>query len=103
MAEKMKFSDDEMKKLQELQTSYQSKTIEFGQLRVQSILLKQQLSALEQQEAQMEVDYSNIQKNERDLVDELNKKYGPGTLDPSTGTFTPIEQPPTEQPPQTEK
>ena len=53
MADTIKFSEDEMKKLQELQTSYQSKTIEFGQLRVQSILLKQQLDALEQQEAQM--------------------------------------------------
>ena len=42
----------------------------------------------------MEVDYSNIQKKERDLVDQLNKKYGPGALDPSTGTFTPVEQPP---------
>jgi chromosome segregation ATPase len=94
MADNIKFSDDEMKELQELQTSYQNKTIEFGQLRVQSILLKQQLSALEDQEAQVEVDYSNIQKKERDLVDQLNKKYGPGTLDPSTGTFTPIEQPP---------
>ena len=98
MADTIKFSDDEMKKLQKLQTSYQSKTIEFGQLRVQSILLKQQLDTLENQEAQMEVDYSNIQKKERDLVDQLNKKYGPGSLDPTTGTFTPIEQPP-----QTEK
>jgi len=94
MADTVKFSDNEMKELQELQTSYQSKTIEFGQLRVQSILLKQQLDTLQNQEAQMEVDYSNIQKKERDLVDQLNKKYGPGALDPSTGTFTPVEQPP---------
>jgi hypothetical protein len=91
MADTVKFSDNEMKELQELQTSYQSKTIEFGQLRVQSILLKQQLDTLQNQEAQMEVDYSNIQKKERDLVDQLNKKYGPGALDPSTGTFTPVE------------
>ena len=46
MADTVKFSDNEMKELQELQTSYQSKTIEFGQLRVQSILLKQQLDTL---------------------------------------------------------
>ena len=91
MADTVKFSDNEMKELQELQTSYQSKTIEFGQLRVQSILLKQQLDTLQNQEAQMEVDYSNIQEKERDLVDQLNKKYGPGALDPSTGTFTPVE------------
>ena len=91
MADTVKFSDNEMKELQEFQTSYQSKTIEFGQLRVQSILLKQQLDTLQNQEAQMEVDYSNIQKKERDLVDQLNKKYGPGALDPSTGTFTPVE------------
>lgn len=94
MAESVKFTKEELESLQGIQNLYQTKTIEFGQLKVQKILLTQQLDSLETQLTQMEVDYTNIQRQERDLVQQLNEKYGPGSLDPSTGTFTPIEQPP---------
>ena len=94
MAESVKFTKEELESLQTIQNLYQTKTIEFGQLKVQKILLTQQLDSLETQLTQMEVDYTNIQQQERDLVQQLNEKYGPGSLDPSTGTFTPIEQPP---------
>ena len=96
MAESVKFTKEELESLQGIQNSYQTKTIEFGQLKVQKILLTQQLDSLETQLTSMEVDYTNIQKQERELVQQLNEKYGPGSLDPSTGTFTPIEQPPQE-------
>tara|TARA_Y100001973_G_C5171022_1_gene319079 strand:- start:155 stop:454 length:300 start_codon:yes stop_codon:yes gene_type:complete len=94
MAEPIKFTKEELESLQGIQNAYQTKTIEFGQLKVQKILLSQQMDSLERQLEQMEVDYTNIQETERKLVADLNKKYGPGSLDPSTGTFTPVEQPP---------
>ncbi len=93
MAESVKFTKEELESLQTIQNLYQTKTIEFGQLKVQKILLTQQLDSLETQLTQMEVDYANIQRQERELVQQLNEKYGPGTLDPTTGTFTPIEPP----------
>jgi hypothetical protein len=37
----------------------------------------------------MEADYAENQQKERDLVKELNDKYGPGQLDPASGVFTP--------------
>ncbi len=92
MTDTIQFSAEEMKQLQELQQSYQNKTIEFGQLKVQKILLEQQLKTLDDRQTQMEVDYVNIQVGEKELVDQLNKKYGPGSLDPTTGKFTPVEQ-----------
>jgi hypothetical protein len=94
MAESIKFTAEELKSLQEIQNQYQTKTIEFGQMKVQKILLTQQLDSLERQMEQMEVDYTNIQQTERELVKTLNEKYGPGSLDPSTGTFTPVQEPP---------
>jgi len=101
MTESIKFTAEELKSLQEIQNQYQTKTIEFGQMKVQKILLTQQLDSLERQMTQMEVDYTNIQQTERELVETLNKKYGPGSLDPSTGTFTPVQEPPkTNQTPQ---
>ena len=86
----VKFSEDEMTKLQELQNSYQQKQVEFGQLRVQRIILNQQSNALEEKEKQIEQEYVNVQQEEQQLVNELNEKYGPGSLDPQTGEFTPV-------------
>jgi len=84
-----KFTDDELKSLQDLQNSYQQKQLQFGQLRVQRLLVQQQLDAIDDTEAKLEVEYSEVQETERKLVESLNKKYGPGNLDPATGVFTP--------------
>jgi len=40
----------------------------------------------------MDADYKDIQDKERELVQQLNEKYGPGQLDPQTGVFTPVPQ-----------
>ena len=84
-----KFTDDELKSLQDLQNSYQGKQLQFGQLRVQRLLVQQQLDAIDDTEAKLEVEYSEVQETERELVKSLNEKYGPGNLDPATGVFTP--------------
>ena len=85
----IKFSEDELKSLQDLQNSYQQKQLQFGQLKVQKILVQQQVDGLETSESQLEVEYGEVQETERKLVEELNEKYGPGSLDPATGVFTP--------------
>ena len=84
-----KFTEDELKSLQDLQTSYQQKQLQFGQLEVQRLLVTQQLDSLDSAKTKLEVDYGEVQETERKLVADLNKKYGPGNLDPATGVFTP--------------
>ena len=84
-----KFSDEELTSLRSLQEGYTEKQAQFGQLKVQKLLVQQQLDALETTEVQMESDYAELQKSEQDLVKQLNEKYGPGSLDPATGVFTP--------------
>tara|TARA_Y100001963_G_C6442233_1_gene291898 strand:+ start:164 stop:472 length:309 start_codon:yes stop_codon:yes gene_type:complete len=84
-----KFSEEELKSLQDLQQQYQQKQLQFGQLRVQKLLVKQQLNSIDDAEAKLEVEYSEVQETERKLVKSLNEKYGPGNLDPATGVFTP--------------
>ena len=87
--EEVKFTDDELKSLQELQTGYQEKQNILGQLAVQKILLNQQIDALNMRTEEVEQEYKAVQQEERDLVAKLNEKYGPGQLDPATGVFTP--------------
>ena len=88
-----KFTEDELKSLQDLQNSYQGKQLQFGQLRVQRLLVQQQLDSIDDTEAKLEVEYGEVQETERKLVADLNKKYGPGNLDPQTGVFTPAPVP----------
>ena len=93
MAKEIKFSDEELQSLNELSQGYQNIQAAFGQMKVQHILAEQQLSSLEEAEVQMESDYSDLQEKERELVQQLNEKYGPGQLDPQTGVFTPTPEP----------
>jgi DNA repair exonuclease SbcCD ATPase subunit len=92
MADEIKFTDEELKSLQELSQNYQNIQASFGQLKVQKILNQQQADALEEADVKMDADYKEIQDNERELVKQLNEKYGPGQLDPQTGVFTPTPQ-----------
>ena len=85
----MKFTEEELQSLQDLQNDYQEKQVNLGQLSVQRILLNQQLEALEARQVELESEYEGVQQQERDIVQKLNEKYGPGQLDPQTGVFTP--------------
>ena len=105
MAKEVKFTEEEIKSLGDLSVNYQkvqnslsglaqgyqTTQAAFGQLRVQKILLQQQSEGLEEAEIKLEADYISLQDNERDIVKQLNEKYGPGSLDPQTGVFTPTE------------
>ena len=53
----IKFDDGEMDELQELQSNYQQKQLEFGQIKVQKILLEQQVDALETREQELQTEY----------------------------------------------
>jgi len=89
VTDELRFTDPELQSLQGLQEGYQEKQTLLGQLAVQDILLKQQSDALEARKTEIETEYEGMQQKERDLVKELNDKYGPGSLDPATGVFTP--------------
>ena len=91
-SDEIKFSEEELKELGDLQTSYQEKQAQLGQIAVQKILLGQQVEAIDNRQVELEGEYEAVQQSERDLVQKLNEKYGPGQLDPQSGVFTPIPQ-----------
>ena len=91
--DEIKFSEEELKELGDLQQSYQDKQAMLGQIAVQKILLNQQVEGIDNRQVELEGQYEEAQQTERDLVQKLNEKYGPGQLDPQTGVFTPTAQP----------
>ena len=91
MAEDIKFTEDEMTSLKQLQEDYTTKQEQLGQISVQRILLNQQIDSLKQRQEQLEKEYVEVQQREQGLVKTLNDKYGQGQLDPNTGVFTPTK------------
>ena len=88
--EAVKFSDDELQALQELQNTYASISTQFGQLKVSKMNLLRQLDSLEQSEDALEKAWDDNREKETELVQSLTEKYGPGSLNPQTGEYTPV-------------
>ena len=99
MAEEIKFTEDELKSLQNLQETYGKVQADFGALKVRRLVLEQQLEELDNADEAVHKAYTDNQETERKLVEELNEKYGPGSLNPETGVFTPTPQPEAEEAP----
>jgi len=85
----VKFTDEELQSLQELQNTYASISTQFGQVKVGRINLERQMENLDDAENQLEQNWEENRQKESDLVKSLNEKYGAGTLNPTTGEFIP--------------
>lgn len=95
----IKFTEDELKSLQEIQTQYQSVQMQLGGLKMQQIAHDKNAERLIETEEALMSGLDELTAKEQELAKELNDKYGPGSLNPETGVFTP--QPTQEQAPDT--
>ena len=91
MNEIKKVTDDELNAIKDLGAKYNQISTALGQLRVQRLILNQQLEQVEKAEDNLEKDYVSNQEKEQALVKNLNETYGTGTLNPQTGEFTVTE------------
>ena len=84
MPEEVKFTEEELTQVQNIQKSYQNVQSQFGQLKLAQI-------RLDNQEVDLEEALKSIQSEEKKFLDGITDKYGHGTLNPETGVFTPVE------------
>ncbi len=89
MAEKQKFTKDELDKIVELREANAQKITEFGQIELEILLANQRIEALQDAKVKLQEDYVALQDNEGKLIKELNDKYGAGTVDIQSGEFIP--------------
>tara|TARA_B100001094_G_C18184796_1_gene803092 strand:+ start:1030 stop:1305 length:276 start_codon:yes stop_codon:yes gene_type:complete len=89
MSENTKLAKEEIDKVKNMQTKYLQIQQGIGQIRVSLIKLSQQQEALVGAEDELNSQFLATQKEEREFVDELNKKYGSGTLDIENEVFIP--------------
>ena len=86
MADAIKFTEDELKSLQELQGTYQQITLALGQLSVSKY-------AMEEREDSLKKALLDTKTKENELAKVLTEKYGKGSLNSETGEFTPEPTP----------
>ena len=89
MSKETKFTEKELTKIKEIQNSYLGVQQAFGQLEVNKLRLNQQLDASLDASDELRSKFTEIQTDEQKLIEDLNEKYGDGTLDIESGTFTP--------------
>ena len=82
----IKFTEEELNSIGELQTDYARINNAFGQIAVARYNLDLQEDAVKN-------DLQETRQKEQDILNTITEKYGPGQLDPTTGVFTPIEVP----------
>jgi len=89
MAKEIKFTEDELKSLADLQVKYNNVTNKFGQLAIAKLNIEKQTEALEEEEFKVHEELDDTRNEEQKILTEITEKYGPGQLDPQTGIFTP--------------
>ena len=82
MSDEIKFTEEELKSLGDLQQAYQRITNSYGQIALAK-------HTLEEQEAAVKSEFENTRQQEQKLLNSITEKYGPGQLNPQTGVFTP--------------
>ena len=91
MSNEVKFIDDEMKELKEIQEQYIKVQNEFGQLSVTKIRLQQQMDNILKFEDNIQSRFVETQNKEKEFISQITEKYGDGKLNAETGVFTKSE------------
>ena len=92
MSEPIKFTSEELEKIKNIQNQYIDIQNAFGQVSLSRLRLQEQIQLLDKKDEENKQKFSDVQKNEKQFLDEITKKYGDGTLNPDTGIFTPNKQ-----------
>lgn len=90
MAKEIKFTKDEVKRINELRLEVSQVFTQLGQL---SIEKKNRLAEMDVAETKLADRHRELVDVEQELFKELNGKYGDGNYDPETGIFTPVVAP----------
>ena len=96
MAEQIKFTDEEVKQINELRVEASQIFTQLGQISIEKSRrakqYDQQIEELNTVETELLKKHSELSTKEQEMYKTLNGKYGDGTYDPDSGIFTPLEK-----------
>ncbi|CAB4143698.1 hypothetical protein UFOVP450_202 [uncultured Caudovirales phage] len=90
MSEQIKFSEQEIAEIQQVQANYQKLGLDLVQLKLAIISTKNQLDTYESEEKMLTERILDLNDSERAIAKKLEEKYGKGEIDLESGVFTPI-------------
>jgi chaperonin cofactor prefoldin len=85
----IKFTEEELDNIKTIQEEYSTVGIQLVQLKLARKSSEEYIAALQQEEDRIVEQIDSINKREKELTESLNEKYGIGSLDMTTGEFTP--------------
>ena len=85
------FTDEEVGKVKELQQRVLSINTQLGEVELSIYGLEETFERLKKQKQDLIQEYKKIQEEEDKLGQELRDKYGEGTYEISSNTFTPAQ------------
>ena len=91
MAKSIKFTEEELKSIQDVREGFDRKVSEFGYIYLERKITSERLDAIAIEEDRLNTEYQELVEKERDIVKQLNEKYGTGTVDLTNGEFQPAE------------
>lgn len=89
MNQSIKIKDSELAQVKELQSKYNEVIFKLGNLKVEQMELDKLVANFVERNKSLTEEYSNLQQREKQLIDEIVKAYGEGSLNLADGTFTP--------------
>jgi hypothetical protein len=89
MPEPIKFTQQELDSLKNIQLNFQENIMSFGQLYLDKMTLDEKIKELSRVESDLRSKYGKIQKDEDEWLNSITTKYGEGSLNLKDGTFIP--------------
>ena len=83
MADTVKFTEEELAEIKELQNLFNTVIYQAGQTQLERITLSKK-------EEQVETNFGEVKRREQELVSKLTETYGQGRINLETGEFTPV-------------
>ena len=89
MSDSKKFTTEELDKIKKLRDDNARLIQDMGQVEIEFLVLNNRIDLLSETKEKLTGDFKSLQQQEKDLVKELNEKYGTGTVDIASGEFIP--------------
>ena len=90
MSEQIKFSEEEIAEIKQVQANYQKLGLDLVQIKLAILNAKNQLDTYESEEKMLTERILDLNEAERTIAKNLEEKYGKGEIDLESGVFTPI-------------
>jgi len=92
MTNEIKFTEEELKSIADLQHQYEKSIFTLGELQIRRYMVDDEIDSIKKDEHTTKAQYLELQKTEESLLQSLSDKYGDGVLNAKTGTFTPSKK-----------